>query len=268
MQIKDVEKHTGLTKRSIKLYEEKGLLKPEKNEENGYRDYIETDVECLKKIKMYRSLEFSLDEIKLILISSDKKEEIYNSHLKEIELKINRDQMARCFTMQLKDDEIIEDTDSVKNFMEEISENSKDTYWNPHINLSELPLWTALFGVIVASFIPSYFFTWYIILGLTILTVPFTTVYSILKKENNIDNSMTKNITKTFAIALGLLDYEFLFYKLFNIEVDACIKRLGEQVTIVTSMQLLGLGLVAIIACMLPLALYVLHLKKKSNRNE
>ena len=30
MQIKDVEKHTGLTKRSIKLYEEKGLLKPKK----------------------------------------------------------------------------------------------------------------------------------------------------------------------------------------------------------------------------------------------
>lgn len=35
MTIKDVEKITGLTAKSIRYYEDKGLLKVERNEENG-----------------------------------------------------------------------------------------------------------------------------------------------------------------------------------------------------------------------------------------
>lgn len=37
MQIKDVEKLTGLTAKSIRFYEAKGLIKVERNEENSYR---------------------------------------------------------------------------------------------------------------------------------------------------------------------------------------------------------------------------------------
>lgn len=72
MQIKDVEKLTGLTAKSIRFYEAKGLIDVKRNEENSYRSYSENDVERLKLIKLFRYLEFSVEEIKSLL---DKDEE-------------------------------------------------------------------------------------------------------------------------------------------------------------------------------------------------
>lgn len=63
MTIKDVEKLTGLTAKSIRYYEEKGLIQVERNKKNSYRSYSEENVMKLKWIKLYRYLEFSIDEI-------------------------------------------------------------------------------------------------------------------------------------------------------------------------------------------------------------
>ena len=63
MKIKEVEKRTGLSAKSIRMYEAKGLLDVKRLEENDYRDYTEENVTELKKVKVLRYLEFSLDEI-------------------------------------------------------------------------------------------------------------------------------------------------------------------------------------------------------------
>lgn len=63
MQIKDVEKLTGLTAKSIRYYESMGLLSVKRNEENDYRYYTEDNVYQLKKIKLLRYLGFSIQEI-------------------------------------------------------------------------------------------------------------------------------------------------------------------------------------------------------------
>ena len=49
MKINQVEQLVGITKKNIRFYEKEGLLSPERNSENGYREYSETDVEELKK---------------------------------------------------------------------------------------------------------------------------------------------------------------------------------------------------------------------------
>lgn len=67
MTIKDVEKLTGLTAKSIRYYEAKGLLTVERNEENDYRSYSEAEVNRLKKIKVLRYVDFSVEEIKSML---------------------------------------------------------------------------------------------------------------------------------------------------------------------------------------------------------
>jgi len=67
MTIKDVEKQTGLTAKSIRFYEAKGLITVGRNKENSYRDYSPETVTVLKKIKLFRYLDFSIDEIKKIL---------------------------------------------------------------------------------------------------------------------------------------------------------------------------------------------------------
>lgn len=63
MKINKVEELVGITKKNIRFYEEKGLLTPERNSDNGYRDYSETDVEVLQKIKLLRQLSVPIEEI-------------------------------------------------------------------------------------------------------------------------------------------------------------------------------------------------------------
>lgn len=64
MKINEVERLVGVTKKNIRFYEEKGLLAPGRQIQNGYRDYSEADVDMLKRIKLLRKLAVPIDEIK------------------------------------------------------------------------------------------------------------------------------------------------------------------------------------------------------------
>ena len=63
MKIKEVEEKTHLTKKTIRFYDDKGLLKIKRNQ-SGYRDYDEEDIQKLLEIKLYRKCGLSLQEIK------------------------------------------------------------------------------------------------------------------------------------------------------------------------------------------------------------
>lgn len=62
MTIKTLEERVGMTRASIRFYEDQGFLAPARRE-NGYRDYSDADAEVLRKIKLFRSLYLDLDAI-------------------------------------------------------------------------------------------------------------------------------------------------------------------------------------------------------------
>lgn len=62
----EIQKMTGLTRKSIEYYEERGLICPKKSE-NGYRDYSERDIQILNKISLYRKVGLSITEIENVL---------------------------------------------------------------------------------------------------------------------------------------------------------------------------------------------------------
>ena len=64
MKINEAEALVGISKKSIRFYEEEGLLTPKRNSENGYRNYSDADVELLLKIKALRKLGLPLEEIR------------------------------------------------------------------------------------------------------------------------------------------------------------------------------------------------------------
>ena len=64
LKINEVEALVGITKKNIRFYEEKGLLSPSRNSENGYRDYGEAEVEALRRIKLMRKLGVPIEEIR------------------------------------------------------------------------------------------------------------------------------------------------------------------------------------------------------------
>jgi DNA-binding transcriptional MerR regulator len=65
LQIGEVAERTSLTQRTLRFYEEKGLLKPPTRMDGGFRLYSEADVQRLEQIKrLQQLLGFSLAEIK------------------------------------------------------------------------------------------------------------------------------------------------------------------------------------------------------------
>jgi len=64
MLINEVEHIVGLSKKSIRYYEENGLLRPRRNQENDYRVYTEKDIQKLKTIKFLRELNVPIRELK------------------------------------------------------------------------------------------------------------------------------------------------------------------------------------------------------------
>jgi DNA-binding transcriptional MerR regulator len=74
MQIKELAKQTNLSGKTIRYYEEIGLLPSPRRLPNGYRDYDELDVERVKLVVGARKLDFSLDDIDEILALRDRRE--------------------------------------------------------------------------------------------------------------------------------------------------------------------------------------------------
>lgn len=72
MNISDVAKKTGLTSKTIRFYEEKGLLTAPRRGENGYRCYNGHHVEELTLLRQARQVGFNLDECReLVALFND-----------------------------------------------------------------------------------------------------------------------------------------------------------------------------------------------------
>lgn len=63
----ELAKKLGISARTVRFYDEKGILCPVNYSEAGYRIYDETSVEKLQKILMLRFLDFSLEQIGTML---------------------------------------------------------------------------------------------------------------------------------------------------------------------------------------------------------
>ena len=84
VKISEVEKTTGLTAKAIRLYEVKGLISVGRKE-NSYRDYSESEVNTLKKIKILRDLGIGISEIILYFNDVVSLQEVLSNRKKEIE---------------------------------------------------------------------------------------------------------------------------------------------------------------------------------------
>ena len=67
MQIQQVERQTGLSAQSIRFYEREGLIRPERNPENRYRNYTEEDVRRLNSIAFCRTMGIPISAIRRLL---------------------------------------------------------------------------------------------------------------------------------------------------------------------------------------------------------
>lgn len=101
MNIKEIEEASGLTRANIRFYEKENLLAP-KRRDNGYRDYSEEDLQSLKKIRLFRELGITIDEIRAVINDPELLEEILAKRIEKAggEIKDREDSIKVCMQMQ------------------------------------------------------------------------------------------------------------------------------------------------------------------------
>lgn len=67
MNIGEAARRSGLPAKTIRFYEQEGLVAPARRAENGYRDYSDAEVHSLRFVARARSLGFSLDDCRELL---------------------------------------------------------------------------------------------------------------------------------------------------------------------------------------------------------
>lgn len=83
MQIKDICRETGLTRKAVEYYEGKGLICPALGE-NGYRQYHASEIATLKEIALLRRLGIGVADIREITECQDKSA-VLNKCLRKME---------------------------------------------------------------------------------------------------------------------------------------------------------------------------------------
>lgn len=112
-------KMAGVSTRTLRYYDEVGILQPARINSSGYRIYGSKEVDRLQQILFYRELDFSIDKIKEILDSTDfdelralttHREQLLNKR-KQLDLLINnveRSIQAKEGRLKMKDNEKFE----------------------------------------------------------------------------------------------------------------------------------------------------------------
>ena len=89
--VKDVSEITGVSRRTLRYYDEIGLLKPTELTDAGYRLYDNRALERLQEIMLFKELEIQLEDIKNIMDNpSYEKEQVLLAQKTLLEQKRNR----------------------------------------------------------------------------------------------------------------------------------------------------------------------------------
>ena len=95
MNISDVASQSGLPAKTIRYYEDIGLVKPQRSE-NGYRSFRESDLHKLTFLGRARALGFTIEDCRNLLQlyedqdrNSAEVKDIAKEHLRQIEVKID-----------------------------------------------------------------------------------------------------------------------------------------------------------------------------------
>lgn len=134
MTIKEVEEKTSLGRSNIRFYEKEKLIVPIRNENNGYREYTDEDIENIKKIAFLRTLDISIDDIRKIMLYEIELHEIISIQYHKLDAQIEELQLAKSFCNRM----LQVDNLNINNLEVEQYTDKMDDYWSKNHQVFKL----------------------------------------------------------------------------------------------------------------------------------
>jgi len=136
LQIGEVADRTGVTQRTLRFYEERGLLKPPTRMDGGFRLYSEDDVLRVEQIKRLQSLlGLTLAEIKEMVEAEEVKEELRATYRPDLEVAERIARVNRRIEVTTRQIDIISAKVAA---MEEMQKDLRERLERSHNTLADL----------------------------------------------------------------------------------------------------------------------------------
>jgi len=131
--INKLSKMSGVTTRTLRYYDEIGLLTPTRVADSGYRIYEQKQVDALQQILFYKELGFALDEIKLLLSAADfDRAQAFENHLQALHER--RKQINKLITnvqksiTSMKGETVMLDAEKFEGFKQQLLANNEKQF--------------------------------------------------------------------------------------------------------------------------------------------
>jgi DNA-binding transcriptional MerR regulator len=131
--INKLAKMSGVSTRTLRYYDEIGLLKPARIASSKYRIYGREQADLLQQILFYRELEFPLEDIKALLSAPDfDREKAFGDHLAALqEKRVRLDALIKNVTKSiaaLKGETIMSDQEKFEGFKQSLIDENEQKY--------------------------------------------------------------------------------------------------------------------------------------------
>ena len=108
MQIGEIAERTGLTQRTLRFYEERGLLQPATRLEGGFRLYTEDDLRRVERIARFRNvLKLSIPETKRMIDAEEAITEIGQQARQESDIEAKRQQLLQAVELLEREEQLL-----------------------------------------------------------------------------------------------------------------------------------------------------------------
>lgn len=155
MFIHEVEHIVGLSRKSIRYYEENGLLSPLRKKENDYRIYNEKDIQKLKVIKFLRELDVPIRELRKLNEGTLTLEECMRERIQKIEREEENYQKIKSMCEEIsKSQETYENID-ITSYFQKVNILNKEGFTMRDVKTNKAK---KIMGAIFSSVIFSLFF--------------------------------------------------------------------------------------------------------------
>lgn len=173
MKINQVEELVGITKKNIRFYEEQGLICPERNRDNGYREYSLKDVELLNKIKLLRRLEVPIEEIKRLEIGEISVTDCLDRHISHFTHRQQELDVMKEMCREMIEADVHFDNLQADSYLEEMKKLEKGGIRFMDVNKTDIK--KSKQGPIIAATVSIVFFiAMIVVIGFTALGDPDT----------------------------------------------------------------------------------------------